>query len=64
MYFFPGGWAERAIIYLREKGTDGAVFSVEVDPLTGRGFLHTKKIAIPPEDRDDRGKEEEGEAIF
>jgi general secretion pathway protein H len=65
MYFFPSGWAERAVIYLREKGkNEPVVFSVEVDPLTGGGTIHNSKIRLRPEDFEERGKEEEGEAIF
>jgi len=64
MHFFPQGWAERAIIYLKEKGKNGQFMSVDVDPLTGRAFVTPGAIKIPPEDLDERGKEEEGDAIF
>jgi general secretion pathway protein H len=64
LHFFPMGWAERAIIYLRERGKEGEVYSVEVDSLTGRAYVHSRRIPIPPEDLDDRGKEEEGESVF
>ena len=64
MHFFPQGWAERAVIYLKEKGKEGEVMTVDVDPLTGRAFITNGRMAIPAEDFGDRGKEEEGEAIF
>jgi general secretion pathway protein H len=64
MHFFPQGWAERAIIYLKENSKNGETMSVDVDPLTGRAFVTNGAIKIPPEDLDERGKEEEGDAIF
>ena len=64
MHFFPQGWAERAIIYLKEKGKSGETMSIDVDPLTGRAFVTAGAIKIPAEDFDERGREEEGDAIF
>ena len=67
MHFFPQGWAERAIIYLREKNEKsekGEVFTVEVDPLTGRAYVHPERLRIPAEDLSDPAREEEGDSVF
>jgi type II secretion system protein H len=64
LYFFPQGWTEGAIVYLKEKGEAGETFSLEVDALTARVTLHPQKIAVPPELLEDRGQEEEGEKVF
>lgn len=67
MHFFPQGWAERAMIFLREKtekGDKAEVFTVEVDPLTGRAFVHPERLRIPAEDLSDPTREEEGDSVF
>lgn len=64
LYFFPGGWTEPAFIYLREKGREGDVYTLEVEPLTGRVTIHPDRLQIPSEWREERDKEEEGERIF
>jgi hypothetical protein len=64
LYFFPAGWTEPAFIYLREKGREGDVYTLEVEPLTGRVTIHPDRLQIPSEWREERDKEEEGERIF
>jgi prepilin-type N-terminal cleavage/methylation domain-containing protein len=64
LYFFPSGWTEPAMIYLKEKGEKGEVFTVEVDALTGRATIHNSKVPVPSEYLEDRAREEEGERIF
>jgi prepilin-type N-terminal cleavage/methylation domain-containing protein len=46
IYFFAGGMTEHAVIQLRD--TDDRIYSVELQPLTGRGKVHTE--AFEPED--------------
>jgi prepilin-type N-terminal cleavage/methylation domain-containing protein len=45
LYFFPLGYSEHAILFLKEDG--GKTYSLEVSPLTGRVTIHDDRIEIP-----------------
>lgn len=52
VYFFSGGQAERAIVHL--KNSRGDVFSVVLDPMTGRAEVFDRAVEPPPqEERED-----------
>lgn len=48
LYFFPHGETERAYIYLARDEDD--VFTVVVDPVTGRTRVYGERIEIPREE--------------
>jgi hypothetical protein len=50
VYFFPGGRAERAVVHLRNNR--GEIFSVQLNPLTGRAEVLDRPIE--PASVDDR----------
>jgi prepilin-type N-terminal cleavage/methylation domain-containing protein len=41
-HFFPNGWAERTLVYLKDSG--GATITLEMEPLTGRVILHDGEL--------------------
>jgi general secretion pathway protein H len=55
LHFFPQGWTEPALIELEDD--DGDVFSLEVQPLTGRVRVHDRRLEDPDEEEDDGRKD-------
>ena len=49
VHLFPGGYAERAFIYLSDGDQD--FYTLEVEPLTGRVRVHNEEIEVPREYR-------------
>lgn len=45
LYFFSMGYTEEAIIFLSNE--EGIVYSLEVQPLTGRVIIHNERIPLP-----------------
>lgn len=49
VHLFPGGYAERAFIYLSDGDED--FYTLEVEPLTGRVIVHNEEVEVPREYR-------------
>lgn len=47
VHLFPGGYAERAFIYIGDGDED--VYTLEMEPLTGRVLIHNEEIEVPRE---------------
>ena len=41
-HFFPSGWAERTLVYLKDSG--GATMTLEMQPLTGKVVIHDGEL--------------------
>ncbi|MBL8602574.1 MAG: prepilin-type N-terminal cleavage/methylation domain-containing protein [Myxococcales bacterium] len=59
VYFFAGGLAERAVVQL--TGEDGAVYSVMVEPQTGRAVVYDHAVAPPVVSDRDRERNDDEE---
>ena len=45
VHFFPGGYAERAFIYLSDGDDDW--YTLEIEPLTGRVIVYDEEVEVP-----------------
>ena len=55
LHFFPQGWTEPALIELADD--DGDVFTLEVQPLTGRVKVYDRTLEDPTVEDDDGRKD-------
>ncbi len=55
LHFFPQGWTEPALIELVDD--DGDVFTLEVQPLTGRVKVYDRRLEDPSAEDDDGRKD-------
>lgn len=44
VFFFPSGYAERAIVYLNKEGSEGGGYSLVLRPATGKVDIFNRKV--------------------
>lgn len=49
VHLFRGGYAEKAFIYLSDGEEDGDIYTLEVEPLTGRVLVYEEEVEVPRE---------------
>jgi prepilin-type N-terminal cleavage/methylation domain-containing protein len=62
VYFFSGGQAERAIVHLRSSRGD--VFSIVLDPMTGRAEVFDRAVEPPQQEERDDVETDSRERVF